>query len=565
MFTQATSSAARRLVPVLCLALVILSSACVPGTGQSASTPSTAQPGYGGALTIVPGPYGRFKPFFNPFVTDNASLSGTRGMIYETLMFFNRETGAIKPWLAVGMSWSSDLTTLSFELRRGVQWSDGQPFTSDDVVFTLNLMHRYPALDLNSVWTTIKQVSNPDPYRVVITFKQPSFPEQWYLGGQTYIVPRHIWEHVKDPVHEANPDPIGTGPFMLKSFDPTLYILTRNPRYWQPGKPSISELRYPAYTSNASADLLLAQGSIDWTGLFSSDLQSFVERDAAHNRYWLPPTSVVMLYLNIAHPPFNLLPVRQAISLAINRQRLAQQGENGYEPPSHPTAIVLPTNQSYLASQYRNLSFQVDTARAIRLLEEAGFTRGNDGIFVDKTGKRLAFTMDVVDGWTDWQKDCQLMASDLQAIGIAVTVTPISLSAYLSALQMGTFESAISWTSSGPSPYYLYYALLDSANTAPVGKDAPTNWERWNDPTTDALLAQYAHSPSATVQQQALSGLERIMVEQLPAIPLVYSVNWYEYTTARFVGWPDQQNPYAVPSPYAYPDSEQVALTLHQV
>jgi peptide/nickel transport system substrate-binding protein len=66
-------------------------------------------------------------------------------------------------------------------------------------------------------------------------------------------------------------------------------------------------------------------------------------------------------------------------------------------------------------------------------------------------------------------------------------------------------------------------------------------------------------------QQQALAGIQKIMVDQLPSIPLVDSVNWYEYTTARFTGWPDQQNPYAVPSPYAYPDSEQVALNLHQV
>ncbi|WP_052889079.1 ABC transporter substrate-binding protein [Thermogemmatispora carboxidivorans] len=549
----------------LAVALLLVMTACVPGSMPGSSAQPGSQIKYGGALTIVPGPYGRFQRFFNPFAADNSTLSGTKGMIYETLLFFNQETGQVKPWLATGFSWSSDLKTLTFQLRRGVEWSDGQPFTSDDVVFTLNLLHRFPALDLHSIWTTVKEVAAPDPSRVVVTFKQPSFPEEWYIGGQTYIVPRHIWEHFKDPVHEANPNPIGTGPFVLKSFDPTLYILERNPHYWQPGKPYISQLRYPAYVSNASADLLLAQGSIDWTGLFSSNLQSFVGRDPAHNRYWLPPIAIVMLYLNTARYPFNLLPVRQAISLAINRERLSKEGENGYEPPPHPTGIVLPAYRSFLAPQYRSLSFQVDRARAIRLLEGAGFVRGSDGIFVDREGRQLAFSMEVVSGWTDWEKDCKLMAQDLAAIGISVTVKPLSLNTYISDLQLGSFESAISWTNSGPSPYYLYDALLDSTNTAPIGKSAPSNWERWSDPTTDQLLAQYAHSTDPAVQQQALNGLQRIMVEQLPSIPLLYSVNWYEYTTARFVGWPDEHNPYAVPSPYSYPDNEQVALALHHV
>jgi peptide/nickel transport system substrate-binding protein len=560
------SSWLKRITILSCIVLIILCTACSPQNGNGNGNSATHGIKYGGALTIVPGPYGSFNRYFNPFSGDNAALSGTRGMIYETLMFFNQEKNTIQPWLATGFSWSSDLTRLTFKLRQGVQWSDGQPFTSDDVVFTLNLLHQYPALDMNTMWAFIKEVANPDAYTVIITFKQPSVPEQWYLGGQTYIVPRHIWQRFKDPVHEANPDPVGTGPFMLKSFDPTLYVLGRNPRYWQPGKPYIDELRYPAYTSNASANLLLAQGSIDWTGLFSSNLQgNFVRRDPLNNHYWLPPIAVVTLYLNTAKYPFQQLAVRQAISLAINRQQLSQQGESGYEPSAHPTALVLPTNRQFLAQPYSNLSFQVDTARAIGLLQAAGFSRGRDGIFVDKQGGRLAFTMNVVAGWTDWQTDCKLMAADLKAIGIDVTVNAMSLKAYLSALQFGSFDTAISWTTSGPSPYFLYYALLASGNTAPMGKQATSNWERWNDQTTDQLLAQYAHSLSASAQQQALAGLQRIMVEQLPSIPLLYNVNWYEYTTARFTGWPDQNNPYAVPSPYAYPDSEQVALSLRKV
>jgi peptide/nickel transport system substrate-binding protein len=157
------------------------------------------------------------------------------------------------------------------------------------------------------------------------------------------------------------------------------------------------------------------------------------------------------------------------------------------------------------------------------------------------------------------------MAANLKSIGIDVTVNAQSVSKYLKDLGTGNFNMAISWTNNGPTPYFLYYSMLASENTAPVGKAAVSNWERWSDKTTDSLLAQYTRSLDPAVQQQALSGLQQIMVEQLPVIPLVENVNWYEYSTARFVGWPDQENPYAVPSPYAYPDSEQVVLRLHQI
>jgi len=136
---------------------------------------------------------------------------------------------------------------------------------------------------------------------------------------------------------------------------------------------------------------------------------------------------------------------------------------------------------------------------------------------------------------------------------------------YLTALENGSYSAAISWTTNGPSPYYLYNSLLAGANSAPVGKVASSNWERWNDAATNQLLTQFAESNSSSVQQQALNGLQKIMVEQVPVIPLIYNVGWYEYTTTRFVGWPTPQDAYAVPSPYLYPDSEIVALHLHQI
>jgi peptide/nickel transport system substrate-binding protein len=94
---------------------------------------------------------------------------------------------------------------------------------------------------------------------------------------------------------------------------------------------------------------------------------------------------------------------------------------------------------------------------------------------------------------------------------------------------------------------------------------ANSNWERWNDPATDKLLNEFASTTDPTTQQQAIQGIQKIMVEQLPSIPLTNEPYWYEYSTAHYTGWPDPQHAYAVPSPFIAPDSEVVLLNIKPV
>jgi peptide/nickel transport system substrate-binding protein len=386
----------------------------------------------------------------------------------------------------------------------------------------------------------------------------------WYLGGQTYILPKHVWSSVQgDGSQYADPNPVGTGPYVVKSFTPQLVVLSKNPKFWQPGKPKVTELKIPSYNSNTSAELALQKGQIDWTNLYIPDIQkTYIALDKQHNHYWFPASDVVMLYLNLTKYPFNLLPVRQAISYALDRNQLYQVGESGYEPPASPTAL-LPLNKDFLASEYASTVFSVDTAKSAQLLEGAGFTKGPDGIYADKNGKKLSFNLNVVSGYTDWITDCQLMAKELQAVGIKANVNTIAFDAYYNALQVGNYDTAMLWTNSGPSPYYLYDGLLRSTNSAPIGQPASTNYERWMDSNTDKLLDQYATSTDPAVQKQAIMGIEKIMVEQMPAIPLTNEPYWYQYSTAKFVGWPDEQHPYAAPGTAEYPDIEYVVLNLH--
>jgi peptide/nickel transport system substrate-binding protein len=537
--------------------LVIVLAAC----GGSNSTAQLKRPAHPNSLTMLANEQDAYTQNFNPY--SPGVISGTQGLIYETLLYVNRLDGSVKPWLASSYELASDAQSITFHMRQGVTWSDGQPLTSDDVVFTLNLILKNPSIDLTGIGAAVKYLRSPDVNIVKVTMIKPFNPILLILGGQIFILPRHTWSGVKgDPSQYADPNPVGTGPYIVKSFTPQLVDLVKNPKFWQPGKPQVDEVKIPAYSSNDSAQLSLQKGQIDWTNLFIPALdRTYVALDKQHNHYWFPSSDDVMLYLNLTRAPFNDLQVRKAISLALNRETISKLGESGYEPPANATGLVGESIQSYIDPQFASLQLTQNTTQADQTLESDGWTKGADGFYA-KNGKQLAFNIIVVSGYTDYVADCQVMVKDLQAAGINATVNAMSNDAFTSALQNGQYDAGILWTNPGPTPYYIYDGLLRSTNSAPIGQSAPSNYERWMDPATDKLLDQYASSTDPQIQKQALDGLQQIMVEQLPSIPLTAEPYWYEYSTAKFVGWPDAQHPYAAPGTAEYPDIEIVLLNL---
>ncbi|GCE22666.1 ABC transporter substrate-binding protein [Dictyobacter kobayashii] len=517
-------------------------------------------------LTLQNGPNGDFSKALSPYTTAGVN-PGAQGLVYETLLYFDQAKGGeITPWLADSYEFSKDAKSITYHLRNNVKWSDGQPFTANDVVFTFNMLKKYPAADTNSLWKSIKDVVAADDHTVNITLNQSNSTMLWYTGGQIWIVPQHAWQNVGDPTKYVNDTPVGTGPFTLKNFTPQLIDYVRNPNYWQADKVEVQEVRYPSYNTNTSVELDLNRGNLDWTGIFLPKVQdSYVGRDKEHNHYWFAPLSPVMLYLNTAKSPFDQLNVRQAISLALDRDQMYKVAESGHEPVAHPSGLVTPAYDNLVAPEYKDAAFKQDIAKAQQLMESAGFKKGADGIYVGTDGKKLSFKIGVVTGWSDWVTICQIAASNLKQIGIDAQVDPQAYTAYYTSLQTGSFDMAVSWTNAGPSPYYMFNGLLNSKNTAAVGKVAASNWSRWQDPQTDSLLNQYATSTDKTVQQTALNGLEKIMVEKLPALPLVYGVNFAEYSSAKFTGWPTPDDPYALAAPYSVPDVGVVVTHLKAV
>ena len=115
---------------------------------------------------------------------------------------------------------------------------------------------------------------------------------------------------------------------------------------------------------------------------------------------------------------------------------------------------------------------------------------------------------------------------------------------------------------SGPTPYYELRQMLHSANTAPLGKNAASNCERYKNPKVDQLLNDYA-SADETKQVEIVKQVAQYMIDDVPVIPIVESVDWFQYNTKDIAGWPTEDNPYAQPAAYNFPDTGQVLTHLY--
>ncbi|WP_448061530.1 ABC transporter substrate-binding protein [Cellulomonas hominis] len=561
MFSSRTT---RRLVAATALISALALAGC-SGSGGT-NTPTTGGGDDAVELTIFNGASGQIAINFNPFSNTGSTLQPTFGTIYEPLFFYNTtQTGDPEPWLATDFSWNDDSTVLTITLRDGVTWTDGEPFTADDVVFTFNMIRDTPEINTTGFRADAAKV---DDLTVTLTYPQPSFFEAPQALGRTYIVPEHLWKDVPDPASYVNEEPVGTGAYELSEFTSQYYVLTKNPEYYVDGKPEVAALRYISLSGNQAAlDSFLA-GEIDWMSAFVPSIDTVLGGD--DNLQWVnSPQNQAALYtcsnaaLGCTGPQTDVA-VRKAIYYGIDRDQLNALAFDGQNAPISPTFALLGRDDEFISADVeKQAPGSADATAAEGYLIDAGYTKGGDGIYA-KDGQRVSLTVQVVTGWTDFISAVDAMAQQLRGIGIELTPQQVSWQEWTDAKGSGNFQLSMDSIAQGAAQdlFFVYNRNFHSDRTAPVGEIANPNYARFSDPTVDAALDELASTSDTARQKDLYAEIQTVIVDQIPYIPVLVNSTLTEFSTAKVEGWPTQDDLYAFPATWANPDAAQVLRML---
>jgi peptide/nickel transport system substrate-binding protein len=565
--------------------LLAACSSSSPGT-----TKATGQP-----LIYEPTTGVTFSDDFNVYDPNSvASSVGMRSIVYEPLVEFDQldpTAAGTHDWLATGYAFQNGGKDLQITVRTGVKFSDGSSFGPNDVAATFKAMENSKA-DTPGV---PPQASDPtvSGNTVTLHFSAPQFTGLWEILGTTYMMQASVANQIAQNPTLQIAHPVGTGPFELDSYSTSLIKFKPNPHYWG-GKPPESEVEVPSIATNAAASDALVSGQLDWAGNDIPNVYaSFVNNDPQTNHAWFASGSTVALRFNLnpgngGATGIDDVAVRKAVSYGIDRNALALLGESGYEEPASSSGgLILPAEKAFLPAD-GSLTNDLSTAGNVPdpataktdslpagddvydILTSGGWkapasSSFNSGSGTYKSGGNCDGTS-VANCWTkgseiikfsvydpvpfsDYWEDASLISSELQTLGMDVTTKPAQGYSDWNSTITGSpsgWQTAIHWGQGGPIPYVQYDDWLDSSNSGSAG-----HYEGYSSPAATTALQTYANTdPSDTATlYPAVQQLEKIFSTDVPEAPLLYGADWNVYSSAKYVGWPDQSQPYMDPTP----------------
>jgi peptide/nickel transport system substrate-binding protein len=531
----------------------VLATGGLAACGDSPNANKDASNSKGADFLSIGMPNGTVTESNNPFLGTSAGASlGYRWTIYEPLGMWNnvKPSDPAKPWLASDIKWATDYKQLDVTIRDNATWSDGQKLTAEDVAYTFNLIKSNEALNIFAL--PIDQVTVAGS-KVTITFKSSQFTAWHKIISQIPIVPKHIWEKIADPAKDPIKEPVGSGPYTLKTFSQQGIVLERRESgYWQ-DKPAVKELRYTSYTDNNAQTTALASGQSEWSFVFIPNYQqTFVAKDPEHFKVWAPGVlGIHGLYINTTQAPFDDPKLRQAMNKVINRADIFNQAEAGYFHPELKSVTGLPqgAGDAFVTEAYKGQTLAVDVDGAKKILTDAGYKL--DGTTLkDKSGKPVTIKLSDPAPWSDYQTTLEIIKSNLAEIGIAATVEKPNQNVWDQNVQKGDFGAVMRWTNGGSTPFDIYQTVMDGDLLKPVGELAQQgNFGRFKSPEATAALKAYANATSDADRTTALATIQKIFVEQAPMLPVGSDNVGGAYSTKNWVGWPSDADPYGPMQP----------------
>ena len=416
----------------------------------------------GGTLYfILSGDPKTLNPALAQETTSTAVLSG----VFSGLTRLDLKTMEVKPDLAQRWEVSPDGKVWTFYLRKDVKWSDGTPFTADDVIFTFNEVYYNDSIpsstrDILTVDGKKIKVEKVDDYTVRFILPKPFAPFLNALSAD--ILPKHKLEKaVKEgkfnTTWNVNTDPkevVGTGPWVIKEYiKGQRVVYERNPYYYERDEERSRlpylERRVGIIVSDPDTALLkFKSGEVDYIGLRPQDIQQVARMKGKVLLYDLgsTPSTTFLVFNqnpNAKIPKYKLRwfrnPIfRRAVSHAIDREGICQLVYNGLAKPLY-TPITEANRPYYLEGYYPEYPYDLEKAK--ELLESIGFRdRDGDGILEDEEGHRLKFTLITNAGNKERETIGNIIKEDLKKIGVEVHFQPIDFNSLVSRLTSPPYE-----------------------------------------------------------------------------------------------------------------------------
>lgn len=484
---------------------------------------------------------------FNPIGADPAfpiNYGNSRELVYETLFMINIIDGELEPLLGSSYEWTDD-TTLSIELNEDAYWSDGEPFTADDVVYTYELGDKYE-ISWSNFWDNIDKVEADGPHTVSIHLN-PDNPNTLKILDSIELIPmmpKHIWEEIEKENgndianirKEINDDPIGTGPYKIDSYNDQKITIIRDDNYW--GESLFGSLPAPKYIShviykdNAAGSLAFKNGEVDVSQQFIPQVWDMWEDGAPISTYlddapYYLPGSMPSIFFNFTKDGLDNPDIRKAIAMAINYDQISELAMSGYSGEMKPSITLdTPAELQYIdKSAIESLQWVTDVDAANKLLDDIGAEKGSDGIRV-LNGTRLGpWEVECPYGWSDWNAALEIVTQNAKEIGIELRTSFPEAPVWTNNLQNGKFDIIMNTPAGAISPSQPWdraRTIMYSKDVAPVGEMAFWNWGRYQSDRADELIEQIPLVSDENELKDMYTELTEIYLTDIPSIPLMY-------------------------------------------
>lgn len=565
-------------------AMAVVVSSCQ--SSSNAPTTSAGKPLIAESTTGV-----TFSNDFNPY---DSNLSYPVSITNEPLVEFDQldpTSAGTHYWLATGFQFQNSGKDLQITVRQNVKFNDGSSFGPADVAATFKAMETSAANRPGVPPQASDPTVNGDT--VTLHFQDPQFTGLWSILGTTYMLKASVAAQVASNPKTVITNPIGTGPFMLKSYSSSVIKFKPNPNYWG-GTPPESEIDYPSIATNAAASDALVSGQLDWAGNDIPNVYAnFVNLNPQTNHAWFASGNTVVLWFNLnpgngGATGISDVAVRKAVSYGVDRNALALLGESGYElPAKSSSALILPNQKAFLPAD-GSLDSDLSTSGSVpdaATAKAASLPTGDDvydilkaggwappasshydagtGTFKSggncdgtnkancwtKGGQIIKFSVYDPVPFSDYWENAALMSQELQPLGMDVTTKPAQgysdWNTTITSNPSG-WQTAIHWGNGGSIPYIQLSDWLDSSSSTTA-----SHYIGYTNAAAVTALKQYAATdPSDTATLYPIvQTLEKIMSTDVPEAPLLYGADWNVYSSAKYIGWPNQSHPYMNPTP----------------